>query len=430
MALGGSTASSTATATTPDPAYSSEADSPRTPLSLSRKNTPISLIHRRVVATKLDSATLSLGDFEPRQTLGTGTFGRVRLVRFKPEKAPAKSFFALKIMRKADIVRLKQVEHILSEARLLSELVHPFIVNMCASFQDDTRLYMLLEYVQGGELFSHLRKERRLKDDAARFYASEIILALDYLHARNIVYRDLKPENVLITRLGTLKIADFGFAKLLERGRTYTVCGTPEYLSPEIIQNKGHGLSTDWWSLGVLVYEMLAGFPPFSDESPLVTYELIKNGRVEYPAFFDSKAKSFVSKLLVVDVSKRLGCLREGAQDVMRHRWFSKTDWQGVLDRLVTPPHFPTVKDFGDASNFDAYAEQDDAPPLVVPPDVDARFREFGPFVGGRGSGSGGGGGGGASPPTSPATPPRPVLVPAASASASALSGGAGSPVR
>jgi protein kinase X len=350
------------------------------------------LIYRKLVTIKLKSECLKLDDFEPKAMLGSGTFGRVRLVRLKSEPSTSKGYFAMKIMKKADIIRLKQVEHILSEVRLLGELSHPFIVNLSASFQDDARLYMIMEYVPGGELFSYLRRERRLKEDTARFYASEIVLAYEYLHGKNIAYRDLKPENLLITRLGSLKIADFGFAKLLDKGRTWTICGTPEYLAPEIVTSKGHGISVDWWALGILIFEMLAGYPPFYDEVTLVIYERIRAGRVEYPSFFDSKAKSLISKLLVADLSKRLGCLKDGAGGVMRHRWFAKVDWQSTLDRLVPAPYFPPLKDAGDSSNFDSFNEGDDSKgggggnggggePAPISAENDLKFVSFGPRI-------------------------------------------------
>merc|ERR1719188_2505905 len=147
-------------------------------------------------------------------------------------------------MKKSEVVRLKQVDHVKAETGILAQISHPFIVNLLAAFQDERRLFLLLEYVNGGELFSHLRKQGRLPEDDARFYSSEIVLAFAYLHSKSIIYRDLKPENLLIDADGHIKITDFGFAKLVE-DRTWTLCGTPEYLAPEIIQSKGHGRAVD-----------------------------------------------------------------------------------------------------------------------------------------------------------------------------------------
>eukprot|EP01138_Halocafeteria_seosinensis_P006339 gb/GECG01006480.1/.p1 GENE.gb/GECG01006480.1/~~gb/GECG01006480.1/.p1 ORF type:complete len:312 (+),score=30.93 gb/GECG01006480.1/:1-936(+) len=176
-----------------------------------------------------DKISFGLRDLELSTTVGTGTFGRVRIAFHKT----LKKYYALKIMKKSEVIRLRQVEHIKSEIKLLNMISHPFIVNMIGYHQDPKRLYMLLEYVPGGELFSHLRKEGRFSNDGAKFYAAEIVLAFAYLHEQQIVYRDLKPENLLLTKKGHLKITDFGFAKLVE-DKTWTLCGTPEYLAPEV----------------------------------------------------------------------------------------------------------------------------------------------------------------------------------------------------
>lgn len=303
-----------------------------------------------------------LRDFELKETLGTGTFGRVRLVRHTEDD----QYYALKMLKKSDIIRLKQVDHIKSEVQLLLMIMHPFIVNLWGHFQDDRRLYMVIEYVQGGELFSHLRREGRFSDDTAKFYASEIVLAFAYLHSMKIVYRDLKPENLLITTEGHLKITDFGFAKLVE-DRTWTLCGTPEYLAPEIIQSKGHGKSVDWWALGVLIFEMLAGYPPFYDENPFGIYQKILAGKVEFPRQIDAKAKDIIKKLLMHDRTKRLGCIRGGAASVKSHKWFARLDWDAVFNRQIPSPFLPVCGDPDDTSNFDAYPDSldDTSVPLV-----------------------------------------------------------------
>lgn len=306
----------------------------------------------RALAGKEARVEYGLSDFEMLATLGTGTFGRVRLVRclkdqesIQPSfqgagasasaaRSSAPAFYAMKILKKSEIIRLKQVDHILSEVKLLSMISHPFIVNMRAHFQDKKKLYMVLEYVPGGELFSYLRRQRYLPNDAARFYTSEIVLAYEYLHAKDIAYRDLKPENLLLTKTGHIKIADFGFAKIVT-DRTWTLCGTPEYLAPEIIQSKGHNKSVDWWALGILVFEMLAGYPPFYDENPFGIYTKILAGVIEWPRHIDARAKLFISGLLTADLTKRLGCLRDGAADVKKSMWFAKLDWQSVYDRAI-----------------------------------------------------------------------------------------------
>ncbi|KAL6065416.1 cytochrome c oxidase subunit 1 [Balamuthia mandrillaris] len=211
-------------------------------------------LSEKLKALKL-SENMSLEDFEKVRTLGTGTFGRVWLVK---HKATGK-FFALKVLKKVEVVRLKQVDHIKNEKKVLSQVNCPFIVNLYGTFQDDTNLYLLMEYVIGGEMFCHLRRAGRFPNDTARFFAAQVVLALEHLHSKDILYRDLKPENLLLDKNGNIKIVDFGFAKHVE-DRTWTLCGTPEYLAPEIIQSKGHGKAVDWWALGVLIFEMLAGY--------------------------------------------------------------------------------------------------------------------------------------------------------------------------
>jgi serine/threonine protein kinase len=256
-------------------------------------------------------------------------------------------------------MRLKQVEHIKAEKAILSMITHPFSVNLYATFQHEEYLYMVMEYVIGGELFSQLRKVGRFNNETSRFYAAEIVLALQYLHQKNIVYRDMKPENLLIDRNGHIKITDFGFAKYVE-DRTWTLCGTPEYLAPEIIQSKGHGRAVDWWALGILIYEMLAGYPPFYDENPFGIYQKILAGRVEFPRRFDPAAKSLVRGLLTADRTKRYGCLKDGAEDIKKHKWFKSVDWNKCFRRQLKPPYVPGYKNAKDTSNFDKYPDSNE----------------------------------------------------------------------
>ncbi|XP_021942066.1 protein kinase DC2 [Zootermopsis nevadensis] len=285
---------------------------------------------------------------------GTGTFGRVCLCREKSTK----KYGAMKILAISDVIRLKQVEHVKNEKNILQEIRHPFIVNLRWHYRDSTYLYMLFDYVCGGELFSYLRNAGRFGTSTANFYTAEIVLALEYLHAQSVVYRDLKPENLLLDRDGHLKITDFGFAKKLT-DRTWTLCGTPEYLAPEIIQSKGHNKAVDWWALGVLIYEMLAGYPPFFDDNPFGIYEKILAGKIEWPRHLDPVAKDLIKKLLVQDRTKRLGNMKNGPEDVKRHRWFKGMEWQDVYGRKLKPPILPRVTFDGDTRNFDDYPEAD-----------------------------------------------------------------------
>lgn len=319
-----------------------------------------------------DPSGWKLTDFDTLETLGTGTFGRVKLCRHKATG----QFFAIKIMKKTDIIRLKQVEHILSEKGVLSVVNHPFVVNLYKTFQDEHYLYMVLEYVCGGELFSHLRKVGKFPNDVAKFYAAEIILVIEYLHSKHIVYRDLKPENILLDTKGHVKITDFGFAKRV-MDRTWTLCGTPEYLAPEIIHSKGHGKAVDWWALGILIYEMLVGYPPFFDESPFKIYEKILAGRIEFPRFMDPAAKDLIKKLLTPDKMKRIGNLKNGAADVKNHKWFRGVDWNDLYNKLIPSPIPVKVTSPGDSRYYEKYSETVDTPSTILPPDLQALFQDF-----------------------------------------------------
>lgn len=303
---------------------------------------------------------IGLGDFDMLDTLGTGTFGKVLLARLRLcASRPAQTqphYFALKVLEKVTIVRLRQVEHLNSERSTLAKVEHPFIVNLFCTFQDERNLYLLMEYVQGGELFSHLRRAGRFSSDVARFYAANLILALEYLHSQDIIYRDLKPENLLIDSMGYIKITDFGFAKYVP-DRTYTLCGTPEYLAPEIITATGHGRAADYWAYGVLLFELLAGYPPFFDDNPLGIYEKILNGKFAFPPHIDFVAKDLIKRLLMADLSKRLGNLREGAQGVKDHRWFEGVDWAMVERKEIRAPIIPVTSTPGDTSNFERYPD-------------------------------------------------------------------------
>ncbi len=215
---------------------------------------------------------------------------------------------------------------------------------------------MMLDYACGGELFTLLRREGRFANDVALLFASEIALAFDYLHGMDIAYRDLKPENLLIDRQGHVKITDFGFAKVV-RDKTMTLCGTPEYLAPEIIQSKGHNKNVDWWALGVLIFEMLAGYPPFYDDNPLGIYQKIMDGYYEFPPHVEPKARELIKSFLCADRSLRLGNARNGAEDVKANKWFRGVDWRMVFERRVPPPWVPKVRNLCDTQYFDRYAE-------------------------------------------------------------------------
>lgn len=223
--------------------------------------------------------------------------------------------------------------------------------------QTDRRyLYLYLDYIQGGELFNYLRSIGNLNNDETKFYAGQVALMFEYLHSKEVIYRDLKPENLLIDKKGYLKLTDFGFAKHID-GPTYTLCGTPEYLAPEILLQKGHGKPVDWWCLGILIYEMLVGIDPFSDDDPMTVYQNILKGKIKFPRNFPKDAKSLVKHLLVSDLTKRYGNLKRGVSDIKEHRWFGGFDWQGLFDKKKQPPYIPEVLGEGDASNYSNFPD-------------------------------------------------------------------------
>ncbi|XP_071950205.1 cAMP-dependent protein kinase catalytic subunit PRKX-like [Antedon mediterranea] len=302
----------------------------------------------------LDGRIFSLKDFQFLKTVGTGSFGRVVVARDKVEK----SYVAMKILNISDIVRLGQVEHVKNEKDILSSTVHPFIVKVFWTHHNERFLYMVLEYVCGGELFTYLRNKGRFNVVTGHFYSAEIVSAIDYLHRKDVVYRDLKPENILIDRDGHVKLTDFGFAKKL-KDITWTLCGTPEYLAPEIIQSKGHGKAVDWWAFGILLFEMLVGYPPFFDDNPFGIYEKILEGKIDWPKHLDPIAKDLIKKVLVIDRTRRLGCMKNGSADILNHKWFKAVNWDDVKDKKLKPPILPEVTHDGDTNNFDDYPEDD-----------------------------------------------------------------------
>eukprot|EP00298_Acanthocystis_sp_HF-20_P014006 c20597_g1_i1.p1 GENE.c20597_g1_i1~~c20597_g1_i1.p1 ORF type:complete len:830 (+),score=258.33 c20597_g1_i1:58-2547(+) len=314
-----------------------------------------------------------LADFDVGVVLGTGSFGRVHCVKYKKTS----QFYAMKVLKKKEIIQLGQVEHINAERDVLSSISHPHIVNFFGSFQDPKKLYIVMEFVCGGEFFHHLRHAGRFKEDTARFYVAEILTALEYLHSNNIVYRDLKPENILLDSLGHAKITDFGFAKQIDF-RTWTLCGTPEYLAPEIILSKGHAKPADYWALGVLAFEMMAGYPPFYDDDPLKIYKKILKGEIKWPYHFSEDAKDLITKLLEADVNKRLGSSKKGAHAIKEHPWFSTINWDEISGTSLSAPIKPKVKNEGDTSNFESYPDEQDENWPDCSEAENAKFSNFG----------------------------------------------------
>merc|ERR1712130_493294 len=266
--------------------------------------------------------------------------------------------YALKGVMKKEIVECNQVAHIVSEKRVMMELDSPFILKLYATYKDKDCVYFLLECSLGGELFNVLRARTILDENTAKYYVASVILGFTYMHAKNIIYRDLKPENILLDSKGYAKIADFGFAKELspEDGfRTFTLCGTPDYLAPEVIMGTGHGFGFDWWCVGILIYELLAGWPPFMDNGGEVmrAYENIVQFNLRWPAHLSNDSISLMCEFLKDAPHERLGMTKGGLDDIKKQPWFYGFDWDGLASGKLAPPVNPKVMGKKDLSNFD-----------------------------------------------------------------------------
>jgi cGMP-dependent protein kinase len=307
--------------------------------------------------TSIKSDSYDMADMKVIGTLGKGSFGHVQLVQSKLTQKT----FALKAVSKQQIVNTGQQNHIMSEKKTMERMNHPFLIKLYATFKDRDRLYFLLEPSLGGELFSVLREKTLFDEDTARFFAACVVSAFEYMHDMDIIYRDLKPENLLLDEKGYLKITDFGFAKdISQKGRTFTLCGTPDYLAPEIVAGRGHAKGVDWWTLGVFIYEMLASYPPFFDEDPMQTYARIMTGHITFPSHFSKEAVSLIKKLLHHKPTKRLGVVKGGAKLIKKHPWFKGLDWDALYNRQIGAPFIPEIKSSTDLENFDEYPEDEE----------------------------------------------------------------------
>jgi len=300
----------------------------------------------------LNSVGVQLNEFRELGVLGQGSFGRVTLV-----ECPNKNTYALKAVSKTQIVEQGQEDHLKNEKRVLHSLKHPFFIQMYATYQDDRSLYFLLELVQGGELFTLLRDKTFFDHNVAQFYLAQVVVMFKFLHSKDIIYRDLKPENLLLGTDGYLKMTDFGFAKYVAEGKTFTLCGTPDYLAPEIVSGEGHDRGVDWWCTGVLLFEMLASYPPFFDDEPMATYSKIIKPKINSPSHFSKTAISLCKDLIKKQVHKRLGCLKGGGQDVMDHPYFDGFSFEQLEAKQLKAPFTKPVEDKTDMSNFDQLEE-------------------------------------------------------------------------
>jgi serine/threonine protein kinase len=262
----------------------------------------------------------------------------------------------MKVLKKEQLLKRKQVAHTQTERKVLEEIDNPFIVSLRFAFQTQDKLYMVLDYFTGGELFFHLKANGRFSEELARFYAAQITLALECLHKNTIVYRDLKPENVLLDEEGHIRLTDFGLSKESISGNTltHTFCGTPEYLAPEVIHGAGYNKAVDWWSLGTLLYEMITGLPPFFNTNVHVMYEKIMRATLTFPSYVSPEAQSLLTGLLQRNPAQRLGGGPRDAEELKEHPFFASINWDLLTAKQLTPPFRPFTKDGAtDTSNID-----------------------------------------------------------------------------
>ena len=301
---------------------------------------------------------IEFNDLIEQDVLGVGSFGKVTLVKHNKTGET----YALKAVSKYRVVKTGQEEHIINEKRVLTMLDSPFCVKLYATFKTETTVYFLTEVVLGGELFTVLRYNVKFDHKATRFYAGCVIMALEHLHSMDIIYRDLKPENLLLNSKGYLQLTDFGFAK--KRNTTCTLCGTPQYLAPEVIHNWVQSFATDWWALGVLLFEMVVGHAPFEDDENIKMYEKILVHEPEFPAEMkiNSKLRHLIQKLLEKNAYQRLGSGIGGSRQVKLHPFFkTKLDWDLLYDQKIDPPYIPNIDDNFDTSNFDHFSDYEES---------------------------------------------------------------------
>ena len=297
---------------------------------------------------------VTYNDFEPIKLLGRGSFGEVLLVRLKANK----KVYAMKILNKSILKLKKQELHTKTERDLMVKINCPFIVNIKSAFQDTTKLYIVSEFMQGGDMFFHLHDGQIIvfNNEKAKFYILELVLALECLHKHNMVYRDLKPENILLDEKGHVKLTDFGLSKILETesDKAFTICGTPQYLAPEVLLKKGYDKAVDWWSLGCVMYEMLTGRLPFPIKRGIKLNTKLYERGVDFPSILTKEAKDLIQKLLIVDPTARLGSGPNGSEAIKNHSFFKGVNWKDAWYKKITPPFIPKLSNDTDLRYFDS----------------------------------------------------------------------------
>jgi len=315
-------------------------------------------------------------DFEILAVVGQGAFGKV----FQVRKKDSGEIFAMKVMRKEKILSKNQSEYCRQERDILTCISHPFIVKLHYSFQTGAKLYIILDFINGGHLFFQLYRQGFFSESLAKVYCAEIVLAVAHLHSFGIAHRDLKPENVLLDHTGHLVLTDFGLAKIVNGdANTNSMVGTMEYMAPEIILGKGHGMAADWWSVGVLVYEMLTGKHPFSSRNRQTLQKKILNEKLKFPTYLTSEAIQLIKGLLNRDYKCRLGYGEGGAEKVKKLAFFKTINWKRLEAKIIPPPFLPDVASEECVANFDE--EFTKLPPEDISPCTTPREGEGGASV-------------------------------------------------
>ena len=299
---------------------------------------------------------ISENDFTKIKLIGKGSYGNVFLVRYNKNNM----IYAMKVYKKSDLREKNQENNTKSERNLLTQINFPFIVEVKFAFQTDSKLFLVQEFIQGGDLFFHIHSGQKFSTQKTKFYLVEIILAIDFLHKNNMIYRDLKPENILIDSKGHIKLTDFGLSKIVTNieEKSFTICGTLQYIAPEIISGEGYNESVDWWSLGIIMYEMLTGKLPFkfnfdSQEEQEQNDLNIYDKKIKFPSWIEENAKDLINKLLNKDPEKRIGSGKEGAENIKKHPFFSDIDWNKALNKELRPPFIPKIENETDIKYFE-----------------------------------------------------------------------------
>ena len=295
---------------------------------------------------------LKYDDFIPLKLLGRGSFGQVILARLKIND----KLYAMKILDKSQLKLRHQEIHTQTERNLMVKIKCPFIVNIKSAFQDEKYLYIVSDFMQGGDMYFHMHEQKKFEFDLTQFYISELVLALEYLHKNNMVYRDLKPENILLDSKGHIKITDFGLSKMFNssKEKAFTICGTIQYLAPEMFTNKGYDKMVDWWALGCLIYEMLVGQLPFPiKRGAKINLDIFKN-KIKFPRYLNEDARDLISQLLIIDPKKRLGSGKGGVDKIKKHPFFEEINWDDIWNKKIIPPFEPDLEDELDLKYFDS----------------------------------------------------------------------------